>query len=321
MPELSGRFQYISMLNIIYAGTPEFAVPALQALARSNHRVIAVYTQPDRPAGRGRHIQQSPVKQAALELGLSVVQPESFKQSSDVAEFKNLNADLMIVAAYGLILPVEVLEAPRLGCINIHASLLPRWRGAAPIQRAILAGDPETGITIMQMDKGLDTGDMLAKREISIYPDWNAGDLHDELMQIGAELLIPTIDRLVEDGLVPQVQDDSLVTYADKLVKSEAVIDWSKDAVSINREVRAFALWPVSFSQFEGQPVRIWRAKSLDCSSRQPPGEIIEHSKKRLLVSCGKGTLQVLELQFAGKNRCNAAQLFGGRNLTGMSFG
>ena len=309
------------MLKIIYAGTPEFAVPALQALANSKHQIVAVYTQPDRPAGRGRRLQQSPVKQAALDLHIPVFQPVSFKQSDDVVQLQELNADLMVVAAYGLILPVDILEAPRLGCINIHASLLPRWRGAAPIQRAILAGDTETGITIMKMDKGLDTGDMLAKQSLSINADWSAGDLHDNLMQVGADLLMPTIDRLAEGGIIAEVQDESLVTYADKLLKSEAAIDWSKDAAIIHREVRAYAPWPVSFSQFEGQPVRIWRATLLQRSSTQAAGQIIQHDKSGLLVSCGKGVLQITELQFAGRKKCHPAQLLGGRNLTGLAFG
>ena len=309
------------MLKIIYAGTPEFAVPALQALANSKHQIVAVYTQPDRPAGRGRRLQQSPVKQAALDLHIPVFQPVSFKQSDDVVQLQELNADLMVVAAYGLILPVDILEAPRLGCINIHASLLPRWRGAAPIQRAILAGDTETGITIMKMDKGLDTGDMLAKQSLSINADWSAGDLHDNLMQVGADLLMPTIDRLAEGGIIAEVQDESLVTYADKLLKSEAAIDWSKDAAVIHREVRAYAPWPVSFSQFEGQPVRIWRATLLQRSSTQAAGQIIQHDKSGLLVSCGKGVLQITELQFAGRKKCHPVQLLGGRNLTGLAFG
>ena len=309
------------MINIIYAGTPDFAVPALQALEKSNHRIVAVYTQPDRPAGRGRRLQPSPVKQAARELDLAVNQPESFKQSSDIEKIKKLNADLMVVAAYGLILPVEILNAPQLGCINIHASLLPRWRGAAPIQRAILAGDTESGITIMQMAKGLDTGDMLAKRRLAINLDWNAGDLHDELMQLGAELLLPTIDNLIEGRLIPEAQSESGVTYAEKLVKSEAFIDWCKDAEVIAREVRAYSPWPVSYSQFDGQPIRIWRAKVSGRSSLHSPGTIVEHDKEALTVSCGKGVLEVTELQFAGKNRCNAAQLLGGRKLIGQSFG
>jgi methionyl-tRNA formyltransferase len=309
------------MLRIIYAGTPEFAVPALQALADSRHQIVAVYTQPDRPAGRGRRLQQSPVKQTAIKLDIPVFQPESLRQIEEVEQLKGFNADLMVVAAYGLILPVDILETPRLGCINIHASLLPRWRGAAPVQRAILAGDIETGITIMKMAKGLDTGDMLAKRSVSINPDWNAGDLHDRLMRVGADLLIPTIDGLVEGGLVPEVQDESLVTYADKLHKSEAEIDWSKDAAMIHREIRAYAPWPVSFSQFEGQPVRIWRAQSLDVSSLQPAGQIVEHDKRGLRVSCGAGVLKITELQFAGRKKCHPVQLLGGRNLTGLAFG
>ncbi len=309
------------MLRIIYAGTPEFAVPALQALADSKHQVVAVYTQPDRPAGRGRRLQQSPVKQAAMNLDIPVFQPESLRPEEQVELLRELQGDLMIVAAYGLILPVDILETPGLGCINIHASLLPRWRGAAPIQRAILAGDTETGITIMKMAKGLDTGDMLAKRPVSIDPEWNAGDLHDRLMQVGADLLIPTIDALAEGRLVPEVQDESLATYADKLIKSEAEIDWSKEAAMIHREVRAYAPWPVSFSQFEGQPVRIWRAKSQQGSSLQSAGQIVEHDKSGLRVSCGVGALEITELQFAGRKKCHPAQLLGTRNLTGLAFG
>lgn len=309
------------MLNIIYAGTPEFAVPALNALSNSKHQVIAVYTQPDRPTGRGRKLQPGPVKQAALDLAIPVFQPHSFKQESDQQQLKDLQADLMVVAAYGLILPAEILEAPRLGCINIHASLLPRWRGAAPIQRAILAGDTVTGITVMRMDTGLDTGDMLAKQAIAIDPGWNAGELHDELMQIGADVLIPTIEQLVKDELIPEQQDESQVTYAEKLIKSEAAIAWSKDAETLQREVRAYAPWPVSFTQFDGKPLRIWRATALNQPNGKPVGHIIEHNKEGLFVNCGSGVLQITELQFAGKNKSTPAQILNARNLTGLDLG
>lgn len=309
------------MLKIIYAGTPQFAVPALLALAQTDHQLVTVYTQPDRPAGRGRKLQPSPVKLAALELDIPVRQPGSFKSDADRQPLKDFKADLMVVAAYGLILPTEILEAPRLGCINIHASLLPRWRGAAPIQRALLAGDTETGITIMQMDKGLDTGDMLAKQSVAINPDWNAGDLHDELMKTGADLLIPTIDKLVEGEIRPEQQNESEVTYADKLTKTEAEIDWKKNASSLQREVRAFAPWPVSYTRFEGKPLRIWRANVVDGSTAIPPGYIVEHNKQGIKVSCGSGILQISELQFAGKKRCSAAQALNARNLTNNHFG
>lgn len=309
------------MLKVIFAGTPEFAVPALRALAQSDYELIAVYTQPDRPAGRGRKLQPSPVKQAALEFGVPVLQPQSFKLAADIQYLKDLKADLMVVAAYGLILPVDILEAPRLGCINIHASLLPRWRGAAPIQRALLAGDTETGITIMQMDKGLDTGDMLARQVVSIGEEWNAAELHDVLMKTGAELLLSTIDRLIDGELKAEPQDSAQATYAEKLVKSEAEIDWKKNAGALQREIRAFAPWPVSFTQLEGKPLRIWRAAVQDESSDEPPGHIIEHSKQGVFVSCGEATLRIAELQFAGKNKCSAAQALNGRNLTGLSLG
>lgn len=309
------------MLKIIYAGTPEFAVPALLSLSQSAHQIVAVYTQPDRPAGRGRKLQPGPVKQAALGLDIPVYQPQSFKSATEVDQLKTLHADLMVVAAYGLILPGEILEATRMGCINIHASLLPRWRGAAPIQRAILAGDTETGITIMQMDKGLDTGDMLAKQIVAIKPDWNAGELHDELMRSGAELLIPTIDKLVNGELRPEQQAGAEVSYAEKLIKSEAEVDWNKNADFLQREVRAYAPWPVSFTQFEGKPLRIWRASVADGCTASPPGHILEHSKQGISVSCGNGVLQISELQFSGKKRCSAAQALNARNLTDLHFG
>ena len=308
------------MLKIIYAGTPEFAVPALEAILRSKHEVIAVYTQPDRPAGRGRKLQQSPVKVCALDHDVPVYQPLSFKSIEDIQNLSNLEADLMIVAAYGLMLPKAVLDAPRLGCINIHASLLPRWRGAAPIQRAILAGDAETGITIMQMASGLDTGDMLAKRSITIAPDWSAGDLHDELKLIGADILLPTLDKLIEGDLVPEVQNESETCYATKLTKQEAEIDWRKSALNIQGEIRAFNPWPVSFTHLEGKMLRIWRANVTNVQSDTEAGLITQHNKQGVYVNCGDGILQVTELQFAGKNKCTAAQALNGRNLTGMRF-
>ena len=308
------------MLKIIYAGTPEFSVPALEALLRSKHEVVAVYTQPDRPAGRGRKLQQSPIKGCALSHDIPVYQPQSFKTNEDIQSLIDIKADLMVVAAYGLLLPQAVLDAPRLGCINIHASLLPRWRGAAPIQRAILAGDAETGITIMQMALGLDTGDMLANQSVSIDPDWSAGDLHDELMTVGAELLLPTLDRLIDGDLAPEAQNDAETCYAAKLTKQEAKIDWGKPALDSQREIRAFNPWPVSFTHLDGKMLRIWQAKSIDEQSDAEAGFITRHNKEGVFVSCGDGVLQVTELQFAGKNRCSAAQALNGRNLTGLRF-
>lgn len=308
------------MLKVIYAGTPEFAVPALEALLHSNHEVVAVYTQPDRPAGRGRKLQQSPVKDFALAHDISVYQPVSFKNNEDIQNLVDLRADLMVVAAYGLLLPQAVLDAPRLGCINIHASLLPRWRGAAPIQRAIMAGDAETGITIMQMSLGLDTGDMLAKRSVTIPPDWNAGDLHDELKVVGAKLLLPTLDKLIDGDLEPEVQKESETCYATKLTKQEAEIDWRKSALNLQREIRAFNPWPVSFTHLESKILRIWQTKVIDEQSDAEAGFIIQHNKEGVYVSCGEDIVQITELQFAGKNKCSAAQALNGRNLTGMRF-
>ncbi|MCP4388565.1 MAG: methionyl-tRNA formyltransferase, partial [Gammaproteobacteria bacterium] len=216
------------MLKIIYAGTPEFSIPALKALLQSGHQVVAVYTQPDRPAGRGRKLQASPVKSCALEHGVPVLQPENFKSVADLDHLAGLQADLMIVAAYGLLLPPAVLAAPRLGCVNIHASLLPRWRGASPIQQAILAGDSHSGVTLMKMEQGLDSGDMIASRAIEIDNGWSAGDLHHRLAPLGAELLMENVDD-IEDALSnARVQDETEVTYAPRLVKQQAEIDWEK---------------------------------------------------------------------------------------------
>jgi len=308
------------MLKIIYAGTPEFAVPALEALVRSEHDVVAVYTQPDRPAGRGRKLQQSPVKDCAIAHNIAVVQPQSLKNNDDIQKLIDFRADLMVVAAYGLLLPQAVLDTPRLGCINVHASLLPRWRGAAPIQRAILAADAETGITIMQMALGLDTGDMLARQAVKIQPDWNAGDLHDALATIGAKLLIPTIESLNKGDIEPEPQNDAKACYASKLIKSEAEIDWRRKSHVIEREVRAFNPWPVSFTHLDGQGLRIWQAVAIDRQTNQPAGTIVEHSKEGVFVSCSSGILQISDMQFAGKKRCSAAEVLNGRNLTGLRF-
>ena len=308
------------MLKIIYAGTPEFAVPALESLLESEHQVLAVYTQPDRPAGRGRKLQPSPVKSCALRHELAVLQPESFAERSDLEQLASFKADLMVVAAYGLLLSESVLTTPRLGCINIHASLLPRWRGAAPIQRAILAGDNETGITIMQMDQGLDTGDMLASACLPIAADCTAADLHDQLQSLGADLLVDTLERLEAGELEARPQDNSQATYADKLCKQEARIDWNQDAETIQRQVRAYVPRPVSFTQSQGDNLRIWAA-SIDGSHRgTSPGEVIEHNQDGLFVSCRDSVLKITELQFAGKKRCSAAEVSNSRNLSGQQL-
>jgi methionyl-tRNA formyltransferase len=309
------------MLKIIYAGTPEFAVPALKSLLRSEHRLVAVYSQPDRPAGRGRKMQQSPVKKFALEHGLPVFQPTSFSDASALGDLCALNADLMVVAAYGLLLPPAVLEVPRLGCINIHASLLPRWRGASPIQQAILAGDGNSGVTLMKMDKGLDTGAMIASRSVAIDPSWNAADLHDALAPLGASLLLESLDNIEQTLQQAQVQDESLATYAPRLTKQQAEVDWNKPVEELLREIRAFNPWPVSYTFLGDDNLRLWSARiNLDVEP-QSPGYVVAHDTDGVYISCGKGVLQLTELQFAGRNKCSAAQALNARNLSGLWLG
>ncbi len=309
------------MLKIIYAGTPEFSIPALKTLLQSGHQVVAVYTQPDRPAGRGRKLQASPVKSCALEHGVPVLQPENFKSAADLDHLAGLQADLMIVAAYGLLLPPAVLAAPRLGCVNIHASLLPRWRGASPIQQAILAGDSHSGVTLMKMEQGLDSGDMIASRAIEIDNGWSAGDLHHRLAPLGAELLMENIDD-IEDALSnARVQDETEVTYAPRLVKQQAEIDWEKSMTLLLREVRAFNPWPVSYSAIDGQNLRLWRAQAGGQDVAGEPGAVVDHDSNGVYVKCGDGIMQITELQFAGRNRCDAAQALNARDLTGCVLG
>ncbi|MDH3632775.1 MAG: methionyl-tRNA formyltransferase [Gammaproteobacteria bacterium] len=309
------------MLRIIYAGTPEFAVPALESLLRSEHRIVAVYSQPDRPAGRGRKMQQSPVKKFALEHDLPVFQPTSFSEGSALDDLRALNADLMVVAAYGLLLPPVVLETPRLGCINIHASLLPRWRGASPIQQAILAGDESSGVTLMKMDQGLDTGAMIASRSVAIDPSWNASDLHDSLATLGAELLLESLDNTEQALQQAQDQDDSLATYAPRLTKQQAEVDWNKPAQELLREIRAFNPWPVSYTFLDNENLRLWSAGINADFEPGTPGYVVAHDADGIYISCGQGVLQLTELQFSGRNKCSAAQALNARNLSGCSLG
>ncbi|KZX72590.1 methionyl-tRNA formyltransferase [Oleiphilus sp. HI0009] len=297
-------------MKIIFAGTPDFAASSLAALINAGHNIIAVYTQPDRPAGRGKKLMPSPVKKTALEHDIKVFQPLNFKEPEARQELAELDADLMIVAAYGLILPKEVLDTPKLGCINIHASLLPRWRGAAPIQRAIQAGDSETGITIMQMDVGLDTGDMLLKERCDISDTVTGGELHDELAAMGAKSILRYLNE--PEDLIPEKQDDALANYAHKLSKAEAHIDWSLSSLEIERSVRAFNPWPVSYAEQDGQRIRVLSAKALDSQSNAPVGEIVEKSKNGVLVQCGNGALLITQLQLAGSKAVSAADFFNG---------
>ena len=302
----------MSSLRIIFAGTPDFAASALVALLESEHDVVAVYTQPDRPAGRGRKLRASPVKEAALENDIPVLQPDNFKETETQDVLRAFEADVMIVAAYGLILPQVVLDIPRLGCLNIHASLLPRWRGAAPIQRAIAAGDKESGITIMQMNAGLDTGDILQLTSCPITEQDSGGDLHDRLAEIGAKAIVETLKILDSENIKPTVQDDSLATYAHKLDKKEAIINWQSSAVDIERLIRAFNPWPVAFSYLNDKTLRIWQAQALLENSDLEAGTVINCNKNGIDISCAEGTLRLLKLQPSGSKAMDVASFMNG---------
>lgn len=287
-------------LRIIFAGTPDFAASSLDAVLKTDHQVIAVYTQPDRRAGRGKKLKPSPVKALALEHNLPVYQPLSLRDEEAQAELAALNADLMIVVAYGLILPQVVLDTPRLGCINVHASLLPRWRGAAPIERALLAGDTETGITIMQMDAGLDTGDMLSIARCPINPEDTGGALHDRLAVLGAETLVNALDPLAAGELTPEVQNDAGACYASKLDKLEALLDWNKSAEELALQVRGLNPRLVAYTEFEEQKLKVWQASAEDQSANAEPGTIVEQRRNSLLVATGQGCLSLQEMQLPG---------------------
>jgi methionyl-tRNA formyltransferase len=303
-------------LRIVFAGTPEFAVPALRACA-ARGEVVAVYTQPDRPAGRGRQLQMSSVKQTALELGLPVLQPLNFKSEEALEVLRSHAADLMVVVAYGLILPQTVLDAPRLGCWNVHASLLPRWRGAAPIQRAIEAGDTVTGVCLMQMEKGLDTGPVLLQLQTPIGPKDNGGSLHDRLAQLGAEVLHDGL-TLVRAGMTLQAeaQPEAGVTYARKIDKAEAKLDWSLAAKTLADRIRAFNPWPVAETELQGERVRVYQAVVLGDDSGNPTGTVLAAGKDGIDVACGQGTLRLLALQRDGGRVQSAAEYLNARPMT-----
>jgi methionyl-tRNA formyltransferase len=305
-------------LNIIFAGTPDFAATALQALLTSEHRVVAVYTQPDRPAGRGRKVQYSPVKQLAVERNLAVFQPKSLKQPEAQQILQQHNADLMVVVAYGLLLPQAVLDIPRLGCINIHASLLPRWRGAAPIQRAILAGDDESGVTIMQMEAGLDTGPMLSIRNTPIAPTETGGSLHDRLAELGSEALIEVLTGLRDGTLEAIPQDDSLANYASKLDKQEARIDWSQSAQQIDRQIRAFNPWPVAHCLYGDKVMRVWSGEVVLSETAANPGEVVATGKSGFDVATGDGLLRITQLQMPGKRAMSAGEFLNAHTMDGV---
>ncbi|WP_129641225.1 methionyl-tRNA formyltransferase [Peristeroidobacter agariperforans] len=310
-----------SQLSLIFAGTPEFSVPPLEALVASRHRVLAVYTQPDRPAGRGQQVTMSAVKQCALKHQLPVEQPPTLKDPAAVQRLAQYQADLMIVVAYGLLLPKAVLDTPQLGCVNIHASLLPRWRGAAPIQRAIQAGDEESGVTIMQMDVGLDTGPMLLERVTPIDARETGSSLHDRLSTLGAEAVIEAIDAIAAGKAIPREQPQEGATYAAKIRKEEALIDWSKSAIEIDRHVRAFNPWPIAETRWNGQQLRIWEAMPSDKKSSAAPGTVIATSSDGIEVATGAGTLQLTRVQAAGRKAMPAADFLRAHRPEGAVFG
>ncbi len=302
-----------SPLRIIFAGTPAFAAANLEALINSRHKVVAVYTQPDRPSGRGKKLLASPVKQLAQESGIRVCQPESLKSEQEQQQLTALNADLMVVVAYGLLLPQAVLEIPRLGCINIHASLLPRWRGAAPIERALMAGDSETGVTIMQMDKGLDTGAMLTVLRCPIREDDTGGKLHDRLQGLGTKALLQTLEQLVEGTAKPIAQDNEQANYAHKLLKTDRELDWGRSAIRLCRQIRGLSPGRVAFSYLNGQRLGIWNASLYAGSAEQPAGSIIGADSQGLLVATGSGILQLTHLQLPGGRQLPVAELLKSR--------
>ncbi|EOL9014623.1 methionyl-tRNA formyltransferase [Cronobacter malonaticus] len=300
-------------LRIIFAGTPDFAARHLDALLSSSHQVVGVFTQPDRPAGRGKKLMPGPVKVLAQENDITVFQPKSLRPAENQELVAALNADVMVVVAYGLILPEAVLAMPRLGCINVHGSLLPRWRGAAPIQRSLWAGDAETGVTIMQMDKGLDTGDMLRKLSCPITDDDTSASLYDKLAQLGPQGLLATLEDLAAGRAVPEKQDDVQATYAEKLSKEEARLDWTLSAAQLERCIRAFNPWPVSFFMIDEQPVKVWKASVIHQQSNAAPGTILDAGKQGIQIATTDGILNLEELQPAGKKPMSAQDLLNSR--------
>ncbi len=297
-------------LRVVFAGTPEFSIPCLRALLDGQFDVLAVLTQPDRPAGRGRRVKPSPVKQLAARSGIPVHQPASLKGQEPL--LRSMNCDVMVVVAYGLLLPAEILALPTLGCVNVHASLLPRWRGAAPIQRAIEAGDAVTGVTIMLMDEGMDTGPILATRPTPINEDDNAGTVHDRLGRLGAELLIDTLPRWVNKEIEPQPQDSARATLAPKLKKHESGIDWQRFTLETRCKIKALNPWPVAQTRLRGQRIRLWNAIAGAAGVEAAPGTITQIDEQGIAVQCGDGMLVITELQRDGGSRLRAADFVNG---------
>lgn len=307
--------------RIVFAGTPEFALPPLQSLLDSSHEIVAVFTQPDRPAGRGRKLTPSPVKKLALAAGIEVLQPETLRDEASQAQLKALQPDLMVVVAYGLLLPQEVLGIPARGCINIHASLLPRWRGASPIQAAVLAGDKETGVCLMQMDAGLDTGPVLASKALKIGEHETAGDLHDRLAALGGELLTANLEQILAGELQPQPQPDAGATYAGRISKSDGLIDWSQPAQQIDQQIRAYQPWPVAHTVYQGQNLRCLQARPLAESGDGMPGTILAIADEGLHVQTGGGVLVLESLQLAGKKPVSVRDFANAHDTAGVVLG
>ena len=299
-------------MRLIFAGTPEFAAHHLQTLIDSDHEIVGVYTQPDRPAGRGKKLVASPVKQLAESAQLPVFQPQSLKGEEEQTQLNQLKADVMVVVAYGLLLPQPVLDAPRYGCINVHASLLPRWRGAAPIQRAVAASDSETGITIMQMDIGLDTGNMLVKTHCPIDADDTGGSLHDKLMAQGGPALLEALSQIESQTLQPEKQDDSLANYASKLSKQEAAIDWSQPATQLYNQIRAFNPFPVAHFSLGKDRVRVWQAEIVEGAQSAAAGTIVACGSDGIVVACGEGAVRLQQLQMPGKKALPVKDILNG---------
>ncbi|MDH5436418.1 MAG: methionyl-tRNA formyltransferase [Gammaproteobacteria bacterium] len=308
-------------LRIIFAGTPDFSVPALNALIDSQHDVVAVYTQPDRPAGRGRKYKASPVKEVALQNNIPVYQPATLKEKPEQEQIAQLKPDVMVVVAYGLLLPEAVLSIPRLGCLNIHASLLPRWRGAAPIQRAILEGDKESGVCIMQMDIGLDTGDVLAVVTCPIDKNETGGSLHDKLATAGTQPLLDVLEQLQNNSANPVKQDNDAACYAKKLSKEEALIDWGSSAVEIDKKIRAFNPWPVAFTKLDDKNMRIWSATVLDGNSDKKAGTVLNSNKDGIDIATGQGILRITQLQMPGGRAMSASEFINAHNIADTVLG
>lgn len=304
----------MSKLKTIFMGTPDFAVPCLEVL-QAKTEVLAVITQPDRPKGRGHNLQASPVKQKALEYNLPVLQPEKIKTEEFTAELEKLQPDLIVVVAFGQILSQRILDIPPLGCVNVHASLLPRYRGAAPIHWSIINGEKETGVTTMLMDAGLDTGDMLLKDKVAITEEMNTEELHDQLMAMGGKLLAETIDGLANGTITPEKQDDSISNYAGMLNKETGHIDWSKSAVEIHNLIRGLNSWPVAWSMKDGKNYKFWSTKVENSNSDKAPGTVVELRKNSFCLATGEGLLEVLEIQPPSKKRMSAGDLLRGHGV------